>query len=241
MLKPNATNTCSLRDNAAFLLDDKNHNAAHIFALAEFILEEMYLGPKWLARKHNMYITFIGKCSVQTRGCPFPLGRISNADSLCWFSGLGIALASQYVRSLAMITAASNFSHLIQLKKAPEHSLVRSGIYAWSRHPSYFAFFYWALGTQIFIGNPVSFVAFFVILYRFFSGRIRGVFTYSLTIYLGYRLLQHNTEYLCFIQLQLKNGILSSSSVQIMSSIKRKYRLGFPSFNERLRNERRVV
>jgi protein-S-isoprenylcysteine O-methyltransferase len=73
-----------------------------------------------------------------------------------------------------MITAASNFSHLIQYTKAPEHSLVRTGIYGWSRHPSYFAFFYWALASQVFIGNPVSFVVFSVVLYRFFSSRIKS-------------------------------------------------------------------
>lgn len=89
--------------------------------------------------------------------------------------------AGQIFRSTAMITAASNFSHLIQYSKAPEHSLVRTGIYSWSRHPSYFAFFYWALGTQILIGNPVSFVAFFVILYRFFAHRIKGRLRFAYT------------------------------------------------------------
>lgn len=73
-----------------------------------------------------------------------------------------------------MITAATNFSHLIVYDKAPEHSLVRTGIYGWSRHPSYVAFFYWAIGTQIFIGNPIALVAFSYILYRFFSHRIKG-------------------------------------------------------------------
>lgn len=85
-----------------------------------------------------------------------------------------MAASAQYLRSLAMITAASNFSHLIVYKKAPEHSLVRTGIYGWSRHPSYVAFFYWAIGTQIFIGNPIALVAFSYILYRFFSHRIKG-------------------------------------------------------------------
>lgn len=73
-----------------------------------------------------------------------------------------------------MITAATNFSHLIVYTKAPEHSLVRTGIYGWSRHPSYVAFFYWALGTQIFVGNPVSLVVFSIVLFRFFRHRIKG-------------------------------------------------------------------
>jgi protein-S-isoprenylcysteine O-methyltransferase len=42
------------------------------------------------------------------------------------------------------------------------------------RHPSYAGFFYWSLGTQLALQNPVSFVVFFLILWRFFSSRIKG-------------------------------------------------------------------
>jgi protein-S-isoprenylcysteine O-methyltransferase len=49
---------------------------------------------------------------------------------------------------------------------------VTSGIYAYSRHPSYFAFFWWAVGTQILVGNKICFVAFVVVLWMFFKNRI---------------------------------------------------------------------
>lgn len=42
------------------------------------------------------------------------------------------------------------------------------------RHPSYAGFFYWALGTQLVLQNPVSFVLFSVLLWRFFYYRTRG-------------------------------------------------------------------
>jgi protein-S-isoprenylcysteine O-methyltransferase len=44
----------------------------------------------------------------------------------------------------------------------------------WSRHPSYAGFFYWALGTQLVLQNPLSFGVYFVLLMRFFSARIKG-------------------------------------------------------------------
>ena len=125
-----------------------------------------------------------------------------------------------------MITAASNFSHLIQYSKAPEHSLVRSGIYAWSRHPSYFAFFYWALGTQILVGNPVAFVAFFFILHRFFASRIKGR-SRILNMITG---VVFGLLYL-ILPWQPKNGTLSSFSDKIMSSTKKKYPLAFLSYH----------
>jgi protein-S-isoprenylcysteine O-methyltransferase len=40
------------------------------------------------------------------------------------------------------------------------------------RHPSYFGFYMWAVGTQIMVANPFSLVAFTIILHRFFSERI---------------------------------------------------------------------
>lgn len=97
-------------------------------------------------------------------------------------AGLTLAVAAQIVRSVAMITAATNFSHLVVYTKAPEHSLVRAGVYGWSRHPSYFAFFYWALATQVVVGNGLAFVAFIGILYRFFEHRIRGALSNGIAV-----------------------------------------------------------
>jgi protein-S-isoprenylcysteine O-methyltransferase len=42
------------------------------------------------------------------------------------------------------------------------------------RHPSYVGFFYWAIGTQLFMSNVVSTLAFVFVLGRFFSSRIKG-------------------------------------------------------------------
>lgn len=91
-----------------------------------------------------------------------------------WFTILGIlvTLWGQIVRTLAMIQAGSNFSHTIANVKDSHHKLVTRGIYSWSRHPSYCGFFYWALGTQLMLCNPVSFLVFTIVLWRFFSRRI---------------------------------------------------------------------
>ena len=44
----------------------------------------------------------------------------------------------------------------------------------YSRHPSYVGFFYWAVATQLLLGNLVSACAFVFVLSRFFSSRIVG-------------------------------------------------------------------
>jgi protein-S-isoprenylcysteine O-methyltransferase len=71
-----------------------------------------------------------------------------------------------------MIHASTNFSHQISYTKQPNHTLVTSGVYSISRHPSYFGFFWWAIGTQIFLSNSLSTILFLAILWRFFAERI---------------------------------------------------------------------
>ena len=47
-----------------------------------------------------------------------------------------------------MATASSNFSHKIEDRKRSSHTLVTTGIYAVLRHPAYFGFFWYSVGTQ---------------------------------------------------------------------------------------------
>ena len=89
---------------------------------------------------------------------------------------IGIALVAigQLVRSIAMATAGTNFNHTPAKVYKEGHELVTTGVYAWFRHPSYFGFFWWALGTQVLVGNKVCFVGYLCALWTFFSRRIVG-------------------------------------------------------------------
>lgn len=86
--------------------------------------------------------------------------------------GLLMALMGEVIRKLAMFTAGKNFSHLISSTKDPEHKLVTHGIYALMRHPSYAGWFYWAIGSQILMLNPICFILFCYASYTFFKDRI---------------------------------------------------------------------
>lgn len=92
---------------------------------------------------------------------------------LLLLAGLALVVVGQTVRSAAMAQAGPSFNHIVQQARAPQHQLVTTGIYATLRHPSYFGFFYWALGTQLVLGNIVCFAAYAVVLWKFFSSRIR--------------------------------------------------------------------
>jgi len=88
--------------------------------------------------------------------------------------GMILTISGQLLRSMAMIHAAANFSHIVAMRKESHHKLVTDGVYAWSRHPSYTGFFYWGLGTQMTLQNPVCFVGYAVVLWRFFARRIHA-------------------------------------------------------------------
>jgi protein-S-isoprenylcysteine O-methyltransferase len=104
--------------------------------------------------------------------------------------GIVVVLIGQALRSMAMIQASTNFSHMVAHHKVNGHRLVKEGVYAyvsryslvehvlmldhrWFRHPSYTGFFYWAVGTQMVLQNHACFIIFASLLLRFFYQRIR--------------------------------------------------------------------
>ncbi|KAG7264348.1 hypothetical protein CRUP_020873 [Coryphaenoides rupestris] len=51
--------------------------------------------------------------------------------------GLAMVLCGECLRKAAMLTAGSNFNHIVQNEKAQSHVLVTGGVYALFRHPSW--------------------------------------------------------------------------------------------------------
>jgi len=52
------------------------------------------------------------------------------------------------------------------------HVLLLAWSYQYFRHPSYVGYFYWAVGTQIHLCNPISFILYLNAAWTFFSIRI---------------------------------------------------------------------
>ncbi|XP_028663250.1 protein-S-isoprenylcysteine O-methyltransferase [Erpetoichthys calabaricus] len=93
---------------------------------------------------------------------------------LRWISVLGLlmVLFGDCLRKAAMLTAGSNFNHIVQNEKAQSHILVTSGVYSCFRHPSYVGWFYWSIGTQVLLCNPVCLIGYTLVSWRFFRERI---------------------------------------------------------------------
>lgn len=120
--------------------------------------------------------------------------------------GIALVVVGQIVRSTAMAQAGTNFNHTPVQTRKEGHELVTKGMYEWSRHPSYFGFFWWALGTQLLVGNKLCLVAYALALWRFFFLRIKGTCCVcgSYVLRLWERMLTNTA--------QLRSDRLSSSS-----------------------------
>lgn len=66
----------------------------------------------------------------------------------------------------------SNFKHQVADTRIDGHELVTVGVYRLFRHPSYVGWFYWSIGTQLLLCNPICLLAYSVISWQFFRDRI---------------------------------------------------------------------
>lgn len=101
------------------------------------------------------------------------LAPVAGLGAVGMVLGLLLVAVGQVVRSAAMVQAGPSFNHIVQQTQKREHALVTTGIYGKLRHPSYFGFFWWGLGTQLAMGNALCLAAYAAVLWRFFSSRIR--------------------------------------------------------------------
>lgn len=164
----------------------KNFNF-YVTSLCLFHFLEYYITAKYNPRKVNKdsfllrngaeylishSIAFV-ECALEYMYAPsYYSNARSKLTTIIVILGYTFIIVGQLARSLAMFTAGKSFSHVVQKTKDPDHVLVKNGIYKYLRHPSYFGFFWWALGTQMILLNPLSFLLFVIVLWRFFNHRI---------------------------------------------------------------------
>ncbi|CAH8567886.1 unnamed protein product [Schistosoma intercalatum] len=126
------------------------HSSEYVLALTASVLEY------WL-EKYFLYDVFSSyRWSITVINC----------------LGSGMCIFGEVLRKLALLTAGGNFNHYVQFTKNRKHQLVTSGVYSWFRHPAYVGWFCWCIGTQILLINPLCLVAYTIMTFVFFKGRI---------------------------------------------------------------------
>ncbi|XDG00745.1 hypothetical protein ABKA04_000360 [Annulohypoxylon sp. FPYF3050] len=125
----------------------------------------------WTTAKYNTPVVTIGSFLLTANWPASWAPLYSGHIILLW--GFILVFVGQFVRSAAMVQAGQSFNHTVQHRKKDTHVLVTTGLYSFLRHPAYFGFFYWGIGTQMVLGNPLCFIAYTIVLWQFFSKRVR--------------------------------------------------------------------
>ena len=129
-------------DYKSFLLD---HSNEWIFALIFSYLETI-IGTIYFQKiKQNIYTFYIG---------------------------IIISIIGQTFRIGALYTGKKNFTHLLSYEKKKDHFFMTTGFCGITRHPSYFGFLVWTIGTQLMCLNIICLIGFPIGLYLFFEDRI---------------------------------------------------------------------
>lgn len=122
-----------------------NHSIAYIVAATSSWLEFLVEVYFWPSLKENTIILTVG---------------------------ILMCVAGEVLRKLAIITASTSFNHIVQYHKSEDHVLVTHGVYRFMRHPSYAGWFWWSIGTQIILANPICLVLYAIVSWKFFQERI---------------------------------------------------------------------
>lgn len=150
--------------------------ALGVFHVSEYILTSIY-NPHTLSMD-SFLLNHSKEYTVAALGSWIEywveLYLFPDLKSLHYVSTVGCLMVvfGETLRKVAMITAGSNFSHVVQYRKRDKHELVTSGIYSLFRHPSYVGWFYWSIGTQVLLCNPVCLVGYSAASWMFFKERI---------------------------------------------------------------------
>jgi len=91
---------------------------------------------------------------------------------LLFLPGFILTFTGQIIRILALWTLGRSFTHLVADTKKEEHVMVDWGIVKYIRHPGYCGWYWWSIGSQLMIGNPICTAGFAFASYHFFKDRI---------------------------------------------------------------------
>ncbi|PYH85451.1 ICMT-domain-containing protein [Aspergillus uvarum CBS 121591] len=166
-----ATYNPRFADTTAFLLTSNGwaYNVAHGSAILECLLTNI-LAPAGATYHYHQHPGLSRIFAFETLDT-FHEYRLEINLPICL--GLALMLLGQTIRSVAMAQAGSSFNHTVQVARRDDHRLITHGVYRVLRHPSYFGFFWWGIGTQLVLGNVACLVAYALVLWRFFRLRVR--------------------------------------------------------------------
>ena len=141
------------------------------YLLAKHFHPESTTASSFLITWHYLIAFTTGLVEYLIERYFWPVQKTDSSSFVIWF-GFILIIVGLYIRFAAIITGGKSFNHEVQNSKSDDHVLVTNGIYKYFRHPGYFGFFVFAIGTQLLLKNIISTIAFIFVLWNFFNDRI---------------------------------------------------------------------
>lgn len=136
----------------AYLVNQSiQYEVAMVTGMVEFWIEYFFVPMQFLV--------LLFYCSLRDSSISFWIGFI-----LCFCGGL--------LRASGEIQLGHNFNHRIETTKSNDHVLITNGLYSIFRHPAYTGWFYFSIGTQVLLMNPLCTIAYAGAAWYFFYVRI---------------------------------------------------------------------
>lgn len=101
-------------------------------------------------------------CALDPTGLAAGNGKVISVESLSGINlaffivGLGMILVGGVIRLIAIATLKRNFSGALRIRKG--HTLVKTGIYHWIRHPAYLGAIILFLGIPVMVSSLLGFL-----------------------------------------------------------------------------------
>jgi protein-S-isoprenylcysteine O-methyltransferase len=163
-----------------------------IWRLPQFIgtLSIFHFLEFWTTARYNTHNAKVSSYLLTSNGSAYLIAHLAAmfeiAITSIWFPslqstwsntytialGMAVVATGQIIRSIAMMQAGVSFNHIPAKSKKTDHVLVTTGLYSYLRHPSYFGYFFFAVGTQVVVGNKICGIGYAVVLWFFFKDRI---------------------------------------------------------------------
>ena len=93
-------------------------------------------------------------------------------STITFWIGFLLCLCGELLRACGEIQLGHNFNHRIETSKSTDHQLITNGLYSVFRHPAYTGWFYFSIGTQVLLMNPLCTIAYTIASWYFFYVRI---------------------------------------------------------------------
>jgi protein-S-isoprenylcysteine O-methyltransferase Ste14 len=100
--------------------------------------------------------------ALDPTGLAASYGKVITIESLSGINlvllsvGLGMVLAGVLIRFVAIVTLKRNFSGLLRIREG--HTLIKTGIYRWVRHPAYLGAIILFLGFPVMLSSVLGFL-----------------------------------------------------------------------------------